>query len=231
MVATSSFHQTAAQDTSSLKRVWEKIDADSCPLIYNFHLHTICSDGQLEPLALIQQAIKIGLKGLAITDHHSIRGYQLAQVELTQLKQQSSQSTLPDLWTGVEVTSNLQGVEVHILGYGFVPQHPALKPYLQGSKPEGMKAQAESVINSIHQAGGLAILAHPARYRLPAKELIPLAAHLKIDGVETYYAYNNPNPWQPSPVQTKEVKQLASRYNLFTTCGTDTHGLDLRRRL
>jgi hypothetical protein len=231
MVATSNFHQTAAQDTNNLKRVWQNINADSCPLTYNFHLHTVCSDGQLEPSALMEQAVKFGLKGLAITDHHSIRGYQLASNWLNQLKQRSSQPTLPHLWTGVEITANLQGVEVHILGYGFAPQHLAIQPYLQGAKPQGAEAQADIVIYQIHQAGGLAILAHPARYRRPAKELIPIAAHLEIDGVEAYYAYNNPTPWQPSPVQTEQVKQLAAQYNLLTTCGTDTHGLDLRRRL
>jgi hypothetical protein len=87
------------------------------------------------------------------------------------------------------------------------------------------------VIVALHQAGGLAVLAHPERYRRSAAELIPVAAHLGIDGVETYYAYGNPEPWQPSPNQTQKVKQLSATYNLLNTCGTDTHGLNLLRRL
>ncbi|NER51249.1 MAG: PHP domain-containing protein, partial [Symploca sp. SIO1A3] len=71
--------QVAAQDQQALKKVWENIQPDSCPYFYNFHMHTRCSDGQLEPEELIQQAISIGLKGLAITDHHSVAGYFAAQ--------------------------------------------------------------------------------------------------------------------------------------------------------
>ena len=61
--------------------------------------------------------------------------------------------------------------------------------YLQGSRPKGERALAGQVIASIQQAGGLAVLAHPERYRRSATELIPAAAKLNIDGVETYYAY------------------------------------------
>ncbi len=230
MVAISS-NKLTAQDTSSLIEVWKTIDEQSCPHLYNFHMHTVCSDGQLQPSDVIQQAVKIGLKGLAITDHHAVGGYQQAQKHLDRLRQQNKITDIPHLWTGIEITSLLQGVEVHLLGYGFTPEHPALAPYLKGEAPSGDNAQAQQVINSIHQAGGLVVLAHPARYRRPASQLIPLAAALGVDGVETYYAYNNPKPWQPSPVQTKQVKQLAAKYDLYTTCGTDTHGLNLLERL
>lgn len=231
MVVSTFSTQLQAQDSASLKRVWETIDADSCPYTYNFHMHTICSDGQLTPLALIEQATNLGLKGMAITDHHSVRGYHVARDWLIGISQQFRQTSLPHLWTGVEITANLAGVEVHILGYAFAPENLAIKPYLQGQSPQGENAAAKQVIASIHQAGGLAVLAHPARYRRSAYELIPLAANFGIDGVEAYYAYTNPQPWQTSPVQTKQVKELALEYNLFTTCGTDTHGLNLLRRI
>ncbi|GAB4546013.1 MAG: PHP domain-containing protein [Pleurocapsa sp.] len=230
MVAISS-HKIKAQDTLSLKKVWETIDVNSCPRFYNFHMHTVFSDGKLTPSQLIQQAMDIGIKGLAITDHHSVGGYEKAQQHLNDLRQRDQLDRNFHLWTGVEITSKLQDVEVHILGYGFAPEHPALKKYLRGNSPQGKDAEAKQVINSLHQAGGLVVLAHPARYRRPAAKLIPLAANLGVDGVETYYAYNNPQPWKPSPVQTKQVKQLASQYDLYQTCGTDTHGLDLLRRM
>jgi DNA polymerase III alpha subunit (gram-positive type) len=71
--------QVAAQNQQALKQVWENIQPDSCPYSYNFHMHTIYSDGQLKPEKLIEQAVAIGLKGLAITDHHTIGGYEVAQ--------------------------------------------------------------------------------------------------------------------------------------------------------
>lgn len=220
---------TAATDSLALQQVWKKLNAQSCPYFYNFHMHTVCSDGKLQPEALISQAISIGLFGLAITDHHTIEGYKAAQRCLEQIRKDNPHQRLPHLWTGVEVTSNLFGTEVHILGYAFELKNSAMLPYLQGHSPQDNNAA--DVIAAIHKAGGLAVLAHPARYRRSATELIPLAAELGIDGVEAYYAYGNPQPWTPSPTQTQQVQQLGEQYHLFNTCGTDTHGLNLLRRL
>lgn len=230
MVATYSFRPTA-QDTKRLKSVWETIDSTSCPRSYNFHLHTIASDGRLTPLELLQQAIATQLKGFAITDHHSVASFRYVEQELAALASNNTETELPHLWTGVEITSQLLGTEVHILGFGFDPDSPYLSSYLQGDKPQGVAGTAERVINSIHQAGGLAVLAHPERYRISAKKLIPAAAKLGIDGVETYYAYNNPPVWRPSPGKTELVADLAEKYSLLSTCGTDTHGMSILQRL
>ncbi|NJO98184.1 MAG: PHP domain-containing protein [Pleurocapsa sp. CRU_1_2] len=228
MVVTYPLRPTA-QDTGYLKSVWETIDAASCPRAYNFHLHTLASDGKLTPVELIEQAIAIGLKGLAITDHHSVAGFKEAESYLATISLE--QKNLPQLWTGTEITSQLLEVEVHILGYGFNPEHSAISSYLQGDRPQEKAAQAERVIESIHQAGGLAVLAHPERYRCSASQLVPAAAELNIDGVETYYAYNNPQVWQPSPGKTELVQALATTHHLYSTCGTDTHGLNILQRL
>ncbi|MFO5492314.1 MAG: PHP domain-containing protein, partial [Cuspidothrix sp.] len=105
------------------------------------------------------------------------------------------------------------------------------KPYLQKMPTVGKAYQANNVITAIHEAGGLAILAHPARYRRSHFDLIPVAADYGIDGVEAFYAYSNPKPWKPSVIETEEVQQLAEKFNLLNTCGTDTHGVNLLQRL
>lgn len=230
MVATDTL-KPKAQDTDYLKSVWETIDSASCPRSYNFHLHTIASDGKLNPSEVLQQAIAIGLRGFAVTDHHSVAGYWQIERELKAIASCQPEMPLPHLWTGVEITSQLLGVEVHILGFGFAPDASCLDLYLEGEKPQGIDADARRVIDSIHRAGGLAVLAHPERYRRSARELIPAAYQFGIDGVETYYSYNNPPVWHPSPRQTKLVASLADKYNLFNTCGTDTHGLNITQRL
>lgn len=221
----------SAQDIQTLQTIWETITETSCPYEYNFHLHTTCSDGQLPPEVLIEQALTIGLKGLAITDHHSVRGFQRVQQWLAEYQQKFSHLSIPQLWTGIEITSQLDETEVHILGYGFNPDHLCLTPYIQGKRPQGRDYLADRVIESIHKAGGLAVLAHPARYRRPVKELIPLAVQSGIDGIEVYYAYDNPKPWRSSPNETQQVKDITTRYPLYRTCGTDTHGLSLIQRL
>ena len=223
-----------AQNIRALKQVFQTIDANSCPGSYNFHMHTVYSDGRLQPEQLMEQAIAGGLKGLAITDHHSTKGYDRAQIWLDNWKSNNPDSnvTAPNLWTGAEINAELLNNEVHILGYGFDPQHPSLKPYLRGKGTVGSaNYSASRVIEAIKEAGGLAVLAHPCRYRSTADKLIPEAASFGIDGVETYYAYGNPNPWKPSPKQTDLVKDLAETYGLLGTCGTDSHGLSLLIRI
>ena len=222
---------TRSQNVLALQQVFSLLEGNSCPRFYNFHMHTVCSDGKLKPEELMEQAVFIGLKGMAITDHHSVGGYKAACRWLENVRWKNPSLPLPHLWTGIEITSDLGGTEVHILGYAFAPEHQAIQIYLTGDRPKGSAANASNVITALHQAGGLAVLAHPARYRRRADELIPLAAELGIDGVETYYAYGNPDPWKFSPLQTQQVKKLSAQYNLFNTCGTDTHGSNILRRL
>ncbi len=228
-----------AQDLASLRQVFASIHAESCPHTYNFHMHTNHSDGQLQPEMLAQQALALGLAGFAITDHHQITGFYQATEYLRQWQDRSENQAqleqankpMPHLWTGLEVTASLLNVEVHILGYAFDPHHAAIAPYLEGTAPSGAAAAAAQVISALHQAGGLAVLAHPARYRKTKEELIPAAVGVGIDGVETYYAYSNPKPWRPTETETAEVEALSRRYHLLNTCGTDTHGLSLEQRV
>ena len=200
--------------TSRLRNIFASVDAVSCPHRLNFHLHTVYSDGKMQPVDLIQQAISLRLSDLAITDHQS-----------------NDPHSLPTLWSGIEVNASLIFTEVHILGYGFDPQHEAMHPYLQGKTTAGLDYQAISVIKAMHLAGGLAVLAHPARYRRSPEDLIPAAAALGIDGIETYYGYDNSDPWKPSPRQTEEIRHLAESYGLMHTCGTDSHGFKISKRL
>ncbi|WP_414566261.1 MULTISPECIES: PHP domain-containing protein [unclassified Anabaena] len=214
-----------------LRQIFHKVDAQSCPKLFNFHMHTVHSDGKLQPSALMEQAIAIGLQGLAITDHHNIGGYEAAQTWLEDWQWQNPGENTPHLWSGVEINANLLDVEVHILAYAFEPESSIIKPYLQRKATIGTAYQAKNVISAIHDAGGLAVLAHPVRYKRSHFDLIPAAAERGIDGVEAFYAYNNPKPWRPSSLESEQVQQLASEHNLFNTCGTDTHGLSLLQRL
>ena len=233
--------RTATQDSLLLREVLQSISAQSCPKIYNFHMHTHCSDGKLSPSELMTQAVDIGLRGLAITDHHTVKAYRKAceWMEDWRWRNPSSWSarrkpgvkTLPKLWTGVEITSSLADTDVHILGYGFRIDDEGMQLYLQGSAPKGVDRQADRVINAIQQAGGIEELAHPVRYRTDETTLIRAAVQRGIDGVETFYSYDNPKVWRPSPDKTERVQALADEYELLSSCGTDTHGRTLTRRL
>ena len=242
-VQASAHSSSTISQAAALKDIFAVIDAASCPESYNFHMHTVCSDGRLTLNALMEQVISLGLKGFAITDHHTVAGYHQAlqwledwqwshPAQVTYRKGQPAiREALPQIFTGVEITASLANTEVHILGYGFNPNHWAIQPYLQGHAPTREERLADRVIRAIQRAHGLAVLAHPARYRTDPEVLIPQAAEMGIDGVETYYAYDNPSSWRPCPKKTPMVKRLAESLDLLSTCGTDTHGLNLTRRL
>jgi len=225
------FAQTATASSRDLKQVFKNINAESCPRRFNFHMHTVCSDGKLTPTQVMEQAILIGLQGLAITDHHSVDGYYGALSWLEQWKWSHPDADAPQLWSGVEINANLLDVEVHILGYAFDPENFAMRPYLQRQITSGKAYQAPNIIDAIHEAGGVAVLAHPARYRKSHFELIPGAVAMGIDGVEAFYAYKNPKPWIPSSGESQQMQKLAEQYNLYCTCGTDTHGYSLLQRV
>jgi predicted metal-dependent phosphoesterase TrpH len=220
-------------NSAVLRQIFGSVSAKSCPAKLNFHLHTVFSDGRMQPEDIVNQAIAAQISHFSITDHHTVEGYLIAKRMLQRLVLQNSEESgdFPEIWVGVEINASLMFNEVHILGYGFDPDHAAIRPYLQGHTTAGLEYQCTSVIKSIHQAGGLAILAHPARYRRGAEELVPAAVALGIDGVETYYGYDHCDPWYPSPKQLAIVKHLGDSYGLVHTCGTDSHGLKISRRL
>jgi len=42
---------------------------------YDFHTHTkYSSDGYVEPKMLVKVAVKVGLSGIAVTDHNTVKG-------------------------------------------------------------------------------------------------------------------------------------------------------------
>ena len=211
-----------------LTSVLRQVEAGSCPHHFNFHCHTLTSDGSLSPEALAGQALDLHLEHLAVTDHHALGAH--AAISEVFAKAASTGRSVPTLWRGVEISCLLEGCLVHVLGLGFRDDHLSLEPYLQGSAVVGAALRSVAVVEAIHQAGGLALLAHPARYRLPHQRLIAAAAEQGFDGGEAWYDYSMTGPWEPTPIVCEAIAQDLRQRGLLTSCGTDTHGLALLAR-
>ncbi len=220
--------QLVTPDQHPLRAVLETIGPESCPGSLNFHCHTVCSDGSLEPVALIEQATARKLSHIAVTDHHSIAAYEPMLDWLDRARTRGENT--PTLWSGMEISCILQGCLVHVLALGFTPGHPALLPYSSGDAAVGAPLRAGEVRKAIHNAGGLAILAHPGRYRLGFSVLIDAAAELGFDGGEAWYDYDMQQHWACTPLICESIDQQLKNLGLLRTCGTDTHGLDLKGR-
>jgi len=211
-----------------LARVLAGVTPACCPTRLNFHCHTTSSDGSLQPRQLAKQAIAIGLEHLAVTDHHAVDGSNQVAAALAEAQQRGV--AVPTLWRGVEISCLLEGCLVHVLALGFAADHPSLNPYLQGRSVVGRALRAGAVLEAIREANGLALLAHPARYRLPYPTLIAAAADLGFDGAETWYDYGMQPRWQPTPLVCEAIAHDLGRRGLLQSCGTDTHGLVLHGR-
>jgi predicted metal-dependent phosphoesterase TrpH len=103
-------------------------------------------------------------------------------------------------------------------------------PYSSGDAAVGAPLRAGEVCKAIHLAGGLAILAHPGRYRLGFSVLIDAAAELGFDGGEAWYDYDMQQRWAPTPLICDSIDKQLKNLGLLRTCGTDTHGVDLEGR-
>lgn len=75
----------------------------------DLHIHTTESDGSLTVSEVIEEAVKKGIKTLALTDHETMRGVG----EAIELGKEHGMRVIP----GVELVTAFQGREVHILGY------------------------------------------------------------------------------------------------------------------
>lgn len=84
------------------------------------------------------------------------------------------------------------------------------------AKVERTYPDVREVLTAIHEAGGLAVLAHPHIYHSEAllEELIELG----LDGVEVWHHTN-------SPEQTEQLLALTKEHRLVATGGSDFHGM------
>lgn len=76
----------------------------------DLHTHTTASDGSLSPRELVREAVKRGVRVLAITDHDSTDG--LAEA-LDEASRHPPLAVVP----GIEINCDVDGGEIHILGY------------------------------------------------------------------------------------------------------------------
>ena len=241
----------------------------------DLHLHTNFSDGTYTPEELAGQARRCGLKAIALTDHDTVEGCGRTAI--------ACQAAGIEFIPASELTAEMDGHEIHLLGYFLDTANPGLlrelekfqqvrqdriremvgrinqlgiplpvddvftlancrspgRPHVARALTEGefcgsideaferflkkgkpawvpkFKMSAQQAINLIHQAGGLAVMAHPGLTR--ADELIPRLADLGMDGLECFHSKHNGS-------LTEQYRSMATRLNLLITGGSDCHG-------
>jgi len=144
----------------------------------DLHMHTTASDGWPAPHQLVDQARRVGLDVIAVTDHDTIEGALRAA-------DYAARRAGVDVIVGEEVSSR----NGHIVGL-----------FLERRIRPGMSAAA--TVHAIHDQGGLAVAVHPfwrTQRRTRAGKVHGvgwLAAELEFDAIEVenatpgFYVFN-----------------------------------------
>lgn len=130
----------------------------------DLHLHTSASDGRSTPRELVAAARRVRLSTLAVTDHDTVAA----------LDETAAECALQGLrWVaGIEITAGRGGAEVHVLGYFFDPQSPALLAFLDEQRADrvrritamidrlwrlGLAVEEDEVFGTDRRTGGRAV--------------------------------------------------------------------------
>ena len=89
-------------------------------MLVDFHTHTNASDGELKPEELIDRALLLGLKELAITDHDTLNGWRSVKQHCDELGHNLK------LRTGIELSCVWQGNSIHVVGIDIDPENSSL---------------------------------------------------------------------------------------------------------
>ncbi|TAK13073.1 MAG: PHP domain-containing protein [Acidobacteria bacterium] len=255
---------------------------DRAPVI-DLHVHTTASDGRSTPEELVRQLAKARITVTAVTDHDTTAA--VAEVRA------HAEARRIRVITGIEITAVRDSEDVHMLGYGFDPGHPALVTFLATQRADRrrrleemhaklvalglpveiepqMAATAEKsgralgrpllaaallkagyvdsiaeafdrylgnggpafvprrgaspadVVALVHDAGGVASIAHPGKLKSDAL-IEPLAA-AGLDAIEAYHPDHD-------AVATAAYRSRAAKLGLLVTGGSDFHGRESGR--
>lgn len=110
----------------------------------DLHTHTTASDGRLAPAELVRKAHAAGLAALSITDHDTVGAYEEAKPAAEELG--------IELIPGVELSANVGGRDVHLLGYGFDLENEPLRAHLARYRAERVR-RAEAIVAKLGALG------------------------------------------------------------------------------
>ena len=251
------------------------------PANFDFHCHSIVSDGLMPPQAVARRAAGNGVDLWAPTDHDDTGGLVEARSTATEL----GMGFVP----GVEISIEWKGVPIHVVGLGFDEQNPVLiegldnlrqgrverarrmgdalaaigipgvfegamcfvtnqslisrahfarylvsigiardvpgvfQHYLTPGKPGYVDhhwVTLDEAVGWINGAGGVAVVAHPGRYKMSGAEMRRFLDDFKDlggRGIEVTCGSHSPD-------SVMHFARLARHYEFHASRGSDFHG-------
>ena len=111
----------------------------------DLHMHTTESDGRLTPTQLVDLAASNGARIIAITDHDSTQGL----AEAYRAAEKHPQLTIIP---GIELSTDIPGSEVHILGYFLDYKRPAFQDILNSFR-EAREDRGRRMVDKLTEMG------------------------------------------------------------------------------
>jgi len=99
------------------------------PGAVDLHSHTTASDGTLAPHELVAEAARRGVRVLAVTDHDSTEGLAEAMAE-------AARHPPLTIVPGIEINCDVEGAEIHILGYCMDYEAPWFQDFCRHQREE-----------------------------------------------------------------------------------------------
>ena len=111
----------------------------------DLHLHTTYSDGRLTPAQLVDFVAERGLRVVAVTDHDSTEGL----AEAFEAAEKHPQLTIIP---GIELSTDIPGNEIHILGYFIDYFNPGFQQTLSEFR-EGRLDRGRRMVDNLEKLG------------------------------------------------------------------------------
>ena len=134
----------------------------------DLHVHSNASDGSLTPTEVADEAMRMGLSAIALTDHDTVDGV----AEILDYTKDKPLEVVP----GIELSCYYNNREIHILGFYMDYENPELQKELAVLK-EAREGRNEKMV-AMMQADGL-----PVSKKVSAKTRIPLSANTSASAV------------------------------------------------
>jgi len=112
----------------------------------DLHMHSIHSDGTNTPAELVKIAKERNVSAIALTDHDTIKGY----AELAACAKEAGIIAVP----GVEISTSVKGLRIHVLGYFIDTSNTNLKKFLSNL----IDARAEATRSMLEKLNRMGML-------------------------------------------------------------------------
>lgn len=189
----------------------------------DLHCHSTHSDGTLSPVDIAGHCAEEDVRFAALTDHNTLDG-------LDSFESACASHGIGFI-SGLELSALHGYKDVHLLCYGFDRADNELARTLTVLKNSRTttghtfagppQPSTGEIIDIVHRAGGVVLLAHPLMTEPdPAKleQLVDALFALGLDGLEVGYP-------QANAEQQRFLRAVAARHNAVVSSGTDHHAL------